>query len=172
MTPFEQAMNFTTQAERGFIVDDGGPTQSGVTQNTYDVYRNLVGAPPQDVRKMTPGEYQAIMYQMFWQPGRCEFLPLRLAICQFDTVVNSWTVRATKILQEALGIPVDGDFGPQTQNAAASCNDAVVAEKYLDVRWAFMQSICAGEPPTVRLDGYRNRIKNLRAYLLTLAGPS
>lgn len=170
MTNFQLAVAFTAKAEGGFTVDNGGPTDFGVTQETYDTYRDSIGAPRQSVTLITQAEVQAIMWAMFWLPSHCDDLPTRLSVCQFDAAFNSGADEAIKLLQRTLGVSVDGDYGPFTHAAVLACHDDIAALRYLDVRWAFMQEICAGEPPTERLNGYRNRITNLRGYLATIGG--
>ena len=165
---FFAALKFTRDAEGGFTVDDGGPTNFGITQSTYDDYRESLGSEPQSVKLITQGEVQAIMQTEYWQPSHCDQLPLRLSVCQFDAAINSGPTEAVRMLQEALGISADGDFGPITYGAVLGCNDTETAQKYLDVRTAFLRDICQGEDPHIRLDGYMNRIANLRAYLKTL----
>lgn len=159
------AETFTRQAEGGFTVDNGGPTNYGVTQGTYDAYRESVNLPRQSVSFISQAEVSTIMSSEYWLPAGCDKLPRNLSICQFDTSFNSGPSRAVKLLQETLGVPADGMFGPETEAAVAACDDDNTASAYLDHRWAFMKNICMGEPPTQRLNGYRNRIAALRVYL-------
>ena len=167
---FDLAMSFTRSAEGGFTVDNGGPTDFGITQATYDTYRQSIGAPEQDVRHIGLSEVTAIMWQDYWVPANCNDLPARLSICQFDTAFNSGTHEAITLLQRALGVTADGDYGPITHAAVLACDDISTSSAYLDARWAFMQAICAGESPEVRLNGYRNRIDHLRSYLNNING--
>lgn len=109
MSNFQLAKNFTDDAERGFTVDNGGPTQGGITQDTYDGYRQRMGAPLQSVRLITPQEVTAIQWNEFWLPGHCDSMPTRLSVCHFDCFFNSRPHEAIKVLQRALGIKDDGD---------------------------------------------------------------
>lgn len=171
MSNFQLAKKFTDGAERGFTVDDGGATENGITQRTYDTYRESVGAPMQDVRLMTPQEATAIQWNFFWLPGHCDSMPMRLSVCHFDCYFNSDPEDAVKILQRALGFTgdeVDGDYGPFTHAAVLACDDLHTSTAYLEERWTFMQDICKNESPTVRLNGYKNRINHLKTYLSEL----
>lgn len=170
MSNLQLAMAFTRKAEGGFVSDNGGPTDFGVTQETYDAYRHSVGAPLQDVRLIGASEVQTIMFQDYWKPAHCDDLPTKLSVCQFDAAFNSGCGEAIKLLQRALGVTVDGDYGPFTHSAVLACDDLHTSAAYLDARWAFMQQICAGEPPAKRLNGYRNRVQHLRDYLAQLGG--
>ena len=170
MSTFQLAKAFTDSAERGFTVDDGGPTQGGITQTTYNEYRQSIGAPIQDVRLIVASEITAIQWNFYWLPGHCDSMPTRLSICHFDNYFNSDPRDAIEVLQRSLGVTVDGDYGPITHAAVLACDDISTSSDYLDARWAFMQEICTGESPEVRLNGYRNRIDHLRSYLNNING--
>ncbi len=143
----------------------------GITQVMYDIYRRHLGAPLQAVKFITPAEEGDIAFTYFWEPAHCAELSTKLSICQFDASYNSGSGRAIKFLQAALGVVVDGDFGPKTKEAVLSIaltGEEEVVTKYLAIRWQFFLDITAGEPPTIRLNGYRNRIDRLKAYLNSL----
>lgn len=89
-----------------------------------------------------------------------------LALCVFDCAVNSGPGTAIKQLQEALGVPADGGFGPQTANAvlmAASQGYPRVIAKLLATRDAFFRRIVARDATQGRfLQGWLNRVNELR----------
>lgn len=96
--------------------DPGGATMCGIIQREYDLWRKGYGLPTQDVRKMTQEEGRAIYRVSYWLPN-CPALPVGLDMQYFDTCVNMGTTEATKILQIAIGVEADGEWGPQTQTA-------------------------------------------------------
>lgn len=106
--------------------DPGGATMNGIIQTEYDKWRKAHGLPTQPVRKITQAEGYAIYRQNYWLP-HCPTLPPGLDLQFFDCAVNQGVGEATKILQVALGVESDGDFGPQTQAAvqAANVHDAI-----------------------------------------------
>ncbi len=165
MNPFSLALKFTRWAEGGYTVDDGGATNLGVTQATYDEYREAIGAPTQSVTLITMQEEAHLAFLFYWEPAHCGDMPLRLSVCHFDAAFNSGEKNATRFLQSALGVAVDGDYGPITAAAVHSANDQLASAAYLSVRLQFLQRICTGEPPTKRLNGYRNRIAYLKTYI-------
>lgn len=96
--------------------DSGGPTKCGITHREYDLFRKRYGLPTQDVRKMTRDEGGVIYRTFFWEPY-CDALPAGLDLEFFDSSVNEGTTEAVKILQVALGLVHDGDWGPKTDAA-------------------------------------------------------
>jgi lysozyme family protein len=95
--------------------DPGGKTGEGITQKEYDLWRKSNGLPTQWVYQMTKDEERTIYYQSYWLP-HCQSLPPGLDLCLFDTNVNNGTHAGTVLLQRALGLVGDGDWGPQTQS--------------------------------------------------------
>lgn len=57
--------------------DNGGPTMRGVTQRTYDGYRNDMELPLQDVRMITAHEHEHIFTKYYWEPVQGNHLYLR-----------------------------------------------------------------------------------------------
>ena len=56
---FERALEFVFPSEGGYVnnkYDRGGATNMGITQNTYDAYRQRQGLQSEDVRYITRGE--------------------------------------------------------------------------------------------------------------------
>ena len=106
--------------------DPGGKTMCGIIQREYDLWRKGHGLPTQDVRKMTQDEGHAIYRIGYWQP-HCRFLPDGLDLCFFDESVNAGPTEAIRILQVALGVDNDGDWGPQTDAAVRLADMDIVA---------------------------------------------
>jgi lysozyme family protein len=52
----------------------------------------------------------------------------------FDAAVNQGIQRAKEMLQEALGVRVDGEIGPSTLGALALANPHILIAEYRDVR--------------------------------------
>jgi len=96
--------------------DPGGKTMNGIIQREYDTYRKAKGETPRDVRKITQDEGTEIYYRGYWIPY-CDWIPPGLDLSFFNASVNAGTHEAIKVLQGALEIPVDGEWGPQTEGA-------------------------------------------------------
>lgn len=116
MTPFEVALSFVLQHEGGFVddpADPGGRTKYGISQLAY---------PAMDIAGLTLEKAGELYRRDYWNACRCGELPSPLAIAVFDSAVNQGTDAAIRMLQESLGVHVDGKIGPVTLKAAASAN--------------------------------------------------
>jgi lysozyme family protein len=163
---FEAALPFVLRWEGGFVDhpnDPGGRTNKGVTQKVYDAWRKRQGLPQRDVKMIEHGEVLAIYESGYWIPPRCDLLKRQLDLVQFDTAVNMGVGRAVKFLQQALECPVDGDFGPATKSAVASCDAGDTIVKYCEIREAFYRNLAQTKPNlAVFLKGWLNRLNALR----------
>jgi lysozyme family protein len=102
--------------------DPGGKTMCGIIQVEYNAWQRAHDLPVQDVRKLLQDPGYAIYRQNYWLP-HCPTLPPGFALIFFDDAVNQGSEEAIKILQTTLGIPEDGQWGPQTQAAVARMVD-------------------------------------------------
>lgn len=163
---FEASLPFILRWEGGFVDhpnDPGGRTNKGVTQKVYDQWRKNRGQPPRDVKFIDNSEVGEIYRSNYWVPPRCDLLESQLDLVQFDTAVNMGVGRAVRFLQQAVGCGVDGDFGPATEKAVASCDAGVTIAKYCDVREAFYRNLAQTKPKLkVFLKGWLNRLGALR----------
>jgi lysozyme family protein len=96
--------------------DPGGETMCGIIQREYDAYRKHLGFLVRDVRQITKGEGYDIYRGTYWLPHG-PLLPAGLDLNFFDACVNEGSLEAVRILQAALGLHIDGDWGPQTSAA-------------------------------------------------------
>lgn len=66
---FEKAIGFLFPAEGGYVnhqSDKGGPTNMGITQKTFDNYRQQKGLPTENVKNITSEEAKNIYYEEYW----------------------------------------------------------------------------------------------------------
>lgn len=96
--------------------DPGGKTFCGLIQREYDTWRRAADEPVRDVRQLTQDEGHEIYDTSYWSP-HCSDLPAGLDLAFFDSAVNEGSTEAIRILQVALGIENDGEWGPQTDAA-------------------------------------------------------
>ncbi len=164
----QQATTFTLRAEGRYTPIDGG-TMYGVTQAVYDTYRESVGLPYQDVAAIRMSEVQSIMQRDYWLPGACDKMPARLGIAHFDTAYNEGVEEAIKTLQHALGIEVDGIFGPETLHGVVAAEQINLLASYLNARRNSYHEIVAANPSKEKfLQGWLNRVDALEKYLGTI----
>lgn len=121
----------------------------GVTQVLYNEWRKKVGRPKQTVRNCTKEEAHEIYDIMFWRAARCDRLPWPISYLVFDAAVNSGPSRAVRWLQAGLGLPQDGQVGPNTIAAAQKAVDEGEARKILaivDARVEFLARLVQRTP--------------------------
>lgn len=166
---FPLALSFTLKEEGGYVDDPhdaGGATNHGITQASYDEWRQAQGKPPRSVRLIEESEVQSLYGMMYWMPGQCEAMSPELGICHFDWCMNHGVTGAIKTLQEALGVIADGEWGPKTRAALTSCNQAAVQRAYDDMRREWYRDRVKARPDqTVFLEGWLARVDRLERYV-------
>lgn len=116
---FELCLPFVLKEEGGYSNtkgDHGGATNFGIIQSEYNIFRHFKGLPLQSVKLISSDEYREIYWSSYWQP-HCQSLPAGLNLSVFNINVNGGSGRGTKLLQQILGIHVDGDWGGETDTA-------------------------------------------------------
>lgn len=169
---FEKAFKIILSNEGGFsdvAGDRGGATMMGIIQVTYDAYRAKHGLPKQAVRNIQKSEVEDIYRMQYWNPCKCDQLPLKTAIALVDYAVNSGVGRACKALQVCLGFQgrdIDGILGRKSFAAVAKWKDEALAETLLEYRRDFFRRIIKNDPSQRKFEGgWMNRIENMRKCL-------
>ena len=111
---FEDALKFVLEHEGGYSndpLDTGGETNFGISKRAY---------PDEDIKNMTPERASFLYKRDYWDLCRCGDIPGFLGFFVFDSAVNQGPGVAIRILQESLGVTVDGVIGPKTLEAAKS----------------------------------------------------
>lgn len=155
--------------EGGFVnhpKDPGGATNRGVTQAVYDGWRKAQGLAPRSVKLIVAGEVEAIYDAQYWDAVKADDLPGGIDYAVFDFAVNSGPSRAIRFLQSVLGVATDGVIGVVTLAAARAADAVTVINALCDNRLAFLKGLSTW--PTFG-DGWRNRVKEVRADALALA---
>lgn len=122
MNAFDTCLYFSLHWEGGDSdnpKDPGGATRQGITQKTYDRYRDKIGKHRQSVFLMTEDERDAIYMVEYWTPIRGDDLPLPVALLAFDGAINQGVKRASLALQKSSGADADGVVGGKTVIAVA-----------------------------------------------------
>lgn len=166
---FERAFALTNGEEGGYSnnpKDRGGITYKGVTQRTFSAWLSANNQEDRDVITMTDAEHRSLAYVLFWKRCSCDDLPERSGCMHYDTATNSGPANAVRMLQQALGVVVDGVYGPITRNAVLAANDLDLLAAYFAVRKAFYERIVESTPSqAVFLNGWMNRLRDLKAAL-------
>ena len=145
---FELALRFLFPAEGGYSnhkADKGGATNLGVTQGTYNAWLKAKGLPNKDVRQITHDEAVQIYRDNYYTAsGADKVTDPKMAIALFDTAVLHG-VGGAKGFYNKCG----GDLNT-----------------FLELREKSYDKICTNDPTQkVFLQGWKNRVANLRKYL-------
>lgn len=141
---FDAALQHVLEDEGGFSnhpKDPGGATMKGVTLETYRLYKKNQHLTAEDLKKITNEELRDIYYRRYWNAVKGDDLPSGVDYCVFDCAVNSGPGRATKLLQEVIGVKSDGVIGPITLAAIKSTDPVELIHKYTDKRIQFWRSL-------------------------------
>lgn len=146
---FLACMPFILKEEGGYSNtpgDHGGATDDGIIQTEYNAFRFSEKLQLQSVRMITPEEYNTIYWQKYWNPN-CQKLPIGLDLSVFNIDVNGGGTRGTRLLQQCLGITVDGIWGGETDKAvAAIANVAPILQSFHADERSFYQAIINHDP--------------------------
>lgn len=122
MGDFNRCVNITLAEEGGLSAnrrDPGGLTQFGISQRAY---------PNLDIAHLTREQAIALYRDDYWQPIRGDALPTGLDLLVFDTAINMGCDAAARMLQEAVGVTVDGIIGPVTIERARKTMPALLVD--------------------------------------------
>lgn len=138
---------FTATAERGWwpgSPKDPNPTKNGVTQHTYDGWREDNELPQQGVQLMSAAEQSAI-YDRYWLKANGDALAHRsgaLAIAHFDTTFNGGgdhVLHMTLGLEQGTALDAAA-YGLLDRELAGAGEDAMVAS-YMQNRLTYLQGL-------------------------------
>jgi len=117
MNVFDKAFNIVIGSEGGYVnspSDPGGETNFGICKRSY---------PRIDIKALTPDKAKQIYLTDYWIKAHCDELPWPLALYVFDCAVNQGPAVAIRLLQESVGVTVDGVFGPHTRAASVNADN-------------------------------------------------
>jgi len=140
---FDIALRHVLAMEGGWTDDPhdpGGPTNKGITLAVYARERGIEVttenlAELKSALRTIPDTLVRTIYETrYWQPARCPALRPSLALMHFDASVNHGVGTAARILQEALGVDIDGEIGPITLDAARVADPRQALPRYAALR--------------------------------------
>lgn len=153
--------------EGGFVdnpLDRGGPTKFGVTASELGAARGL-GRPatPSEVQALTYAEAKAIYAANFISKPHFDRIgDMNLRTIVVDSGVLHGVERASRWLQQALGVAGDGVLGAATVAALARADPSAVARKVLALRFNFIGSLLTDDPKqAVFAKGWIARVADL-----------
>lgn len=140
---FNHSLARVLESEGGWTddpFDPGGPTNKGIT---LEVYARALGEVvtvatharlEAGLRSIPDALVRRIYLARYWEPASCGRLPFALAHFHFDAAVNQGVAGASRMLQEALAVEIDGEIGPVTIAAAARAPLPVLLARYAEIR--------------------------------------
>lgn len=158
--------------------DPGGATMAGVTQAAYTSWLAKHGRPNALVKGISLADREAIYREDYWNAVRGDDLYAGLDLVMVDTGWGSGPAEAIKLLQRALGITADGEFGAKTLAALEPHeNSTDLINKLCVERMAFFRGLSTwqyfGKGWTTRLDGIQAKALAMnKAALAGTATPS
>lgn len=167
---FDRCLSLLFGDEGGYVNDprdNGGATNFGVTQGTFDAWRRSRGELMEPVRSITRAEAAEIYKANYWDMVKADDLPLGLDYVVFDGAVNSGPGRSAKFLQQALMIQMDGAIGPVTLAAAAKADVRKAITDIKAIRMAFLRSL---DDWSAFGRGWTTRVDSVTADALEMTG--
>lgn len=169
---FDECLKLLLVHEGGFVnhpSDPGGMTNLGVTKVVYEAW---VGHDVNEkiMRSLTPSDVAPLYRKKYWDVVRGDELANGLDYAMFDYGVNSGNGKAIKTLQECVGVPADGGFGPKTMAAVLQFNGdslKTIIEEVCDKRLEFLKSL---KTWSVFGRGWERRVNDVKAKSLAMLG--
>lgn len=170
---FDAALREVLRHEGGFVnhpADPGGATNLGITIGTARALGIDVDGDGDtdilDIKKLRISDAAKVYRAHYWDKIDGDYLPSGVDFAVFDFAVNSGVGRASRFLQQCLGVGVDGDIGPKTVEAAQKMDAAMLINALCDRRMAFLRSL---KTFGTFGKGWTRRVKEVRAFSLDLA---
>jgi len=155
MADFNPAVILTLKHEGGYTDnpnDPGGATNMGITQ---------ADMPGVNLRTLTSAQAAIFYCKKFWNPIYNEIVNQSVANKLFDLGVLFGIGAAVEILQQVLGIKMDGNFGPVTLQAVNASDSVSLLLAYRTAMVARAVAIGASRPAErVFVAGWINRINS------------
>jgi len=150
--------------------DSGGATMKGIT---LSVYREWKGNPhiSKDELRVIPDEEVYNLYKELYWDKHGDDLPAGIDYAVFDSAVNMGVGRASKLIQEAVGVTADGVLGPASLSAIQKADPKELIEKFSALKESFYHGIVERKPDQVKyLKGWLNRVAEVKTFSESMLG--
>lgn len=153
-TRAEQIENGYTDGVTGASRNDsGGETKDGWAKTAH---------PSDDIKKIRLAKILRGYKSGYWDACSGDLLKPRVAAIVFDVACGSGPRKGCTMLQQALGVAVDGAIGPATLAAANAMDPVALTEKIHQLRVAYYREIGVGHNAEF-LNGWLNRANDVLA---------
>ena len=140
---FDKAFQLTVGLEGGYSnnpADPGLETKYGISHRAY---------PDIDIKSLTLDQARDIYRRDYWQAASCDSMPERIGHLVFDCAVHHGVKTAIKLLQRALKVADDGEFGPITRGTLTARDTNETADLLMAQRMLYLMTCSAW--PTYKL---------------------
>jgi len=140
---FDKAFALTVGVEGGYCndpADPGGETKYGISKRAH---------PDIDIKALTLDQAKDIYRRDYWQAASCDSMPERIGHLVFDCAVHHGVKTAIKLLQRALKVADDGEFGPITRGTLTARDTNETADLLMAQRMLYLMTCSAW--PTYKL---------------------
>ena len=140
---FDKAFQITVGVEGGYVndpADPGGETRYGISKRAH---------PDVDIKSLTLDQARDIYRRDYWQAASCDSMPERIGHLVFDCAVHHGVKTAIKLLQRALKVADDGEFGPITRGTLTARDTNETADLLMAQRMLYLMTCSAW--PTYKL---------------------
>jgi lysozyme family protein len=134
---FDKAFALTVGVEGGYVndpADPGGETRYGISKRAH---------PDVDIKSLTLDQAKDIYRRDYWQAASCDSMPERIGHLVFDCAVHHGVKTAIKLLQRALKVADDGEFGPITRGTLTARDTNETADLLMAERAVYMTTCSA-----------------------------
>jgi len=141
---FEASLAEVLKSEGGWSdnpSDPGGATMKGITFQVYKDWKRNIHLTKDDLKAITDQEVHDLYKALYWDKIFGDDLPSGIDYAVFDASVNMGVGRATKLLQEAVGVVADGVIGQATIKAVLAANPQDLIDKFTQEKTNFYQSL-------------------------------
>jgi lysozyme family protein len=111
--------------------------------------------PNEDIRNLTLEKSKTLYKRDYWNPVRGDELHWPLNLALFDAAVQHDPKDAIRLLQRAIGVTVDGAFGPRTLARAQTLNPIEASARLMRCRDTYYRSLSTWDHHG---DGWINRL--------------
>ena len=121
--------------------DPGGATMKGITFAVFKDWKRNPHLTKDDLKNISDQDVHDLYKQLYWDKVHGDDLPAGVDYAAFDAAVNMGVGRASKLLQEAVGVTADGVIGSGTLQAIQKANTRSILENFAAEKTAFYKSL-------------------------------
>lgn len=164
---FDLCLAAVLHDRNGYTTDLDGPTNHGISQEFYTLWRESNLQASRDVWRIDFREVEEIYRASFWTTSHAHECPPPLDLLVFECAVESGPKWAIQTLQQALRLRRDGLFDRRTRERLRCVDSRAAALDFLQFRQEFYRDLSDRNPDCRELLAHRlDRMEEQRDILL------